>query len=136
MTSSTVPEGFRPIFAPGRYPEKIGPLYFKREGANYSYGFLADETHANFNGIIHGGMLMSFLDEALGQIVWRLVGKKRCAIISLNCDFIAAARPGDWIEIKADISKRGLSVVFIRGELLVDGNRILTADGIWKVMGE
>jgi len=135
MTSSAVPEGFRPVIAPGRYPEKIGPLYFKREGEDYSFGFLADETHANYHGVIHGGMLMSFLDEALGQIVWRLVGKKRCATISLNCDFIAAARPGDWIEIKADLSKRGLSVVFIRGELLVGGNRILTADGIWKVMG-
>ncbi|PHQ66901.1 MAG: thioesterase [Sneathiella sp.] len=135
MTYSAVPEGYRPVTAPGRYPEKIGPLYFKRTGEEYSYGFLADDSHANFHGVIHGGMLMSFLDEALGQIVWRLVGKKRCATISLNCDFIAAARPGDWIELKADLSKHGLSVVFIRGELLVDGNRILTADGIWKVLG-
>jgi acyl-coenzyme A thioesterase PaaI-like protein len=136
MISSSVPEGFRPFVSRGRFPDKIGPLYFRKEGEEYSYGFLADESHANGNGVIHGGMLMSFLDEALGQIIWRLLDKKRCATITLNFDFISSAKPGDWIELKAELSKKGIAVIFVRGELLVEGNRILTADGIWKVIGK
>jgi acyl-coenzyme A thioesterase PaaI-like protein len=135
MTRSPIPEGYRPFIADGTFPEIIGPLYFKREGDDYSYGFLAKKTHANGNGVIHGGMLMSFLDEALGQIVWRLIGKKRCATISLNCDFVASSKPGDWIDLKADLSRKGQAVIFIRGELLVNGRRIMTADGLWKVIG-
>ena len=136
MTLSSVPEGFRPFVSRGIFPEKIGPLYFKAEGENYTYGFLADESHANGNGVIHGGMLVSFLDEVLGQIVWRLLDKKRCATITLNCDFVSSAKPGDWIEVKAEISRRALAVVFVRGELLVRGERIMTADGIWKIIGK
>jgi acyl-coenzyme A thioesterase PaaI-like protein len=136
MTSSTIPDGFRPFLARGRFPEKIGPLYFRRDGDTYSYGFLADESHANAHGVVHGGMLMSFLDEALGQLVWRSVDKKRCATISLNCDFVSSAKPGDWVETKMEISRRGLSVVFMHGELQVEGKTILTADGIWKIIGK
>lgn len=136
MTRSAVPEGFRPFIARGTFPEKIGPLYFKVEGESYTYGFLANESHANGNGVIHGGMLISFLDEVLGQIVWRLLEKKRCATITLNCDFVSSAKPGDWIEVKAEISRRALAVVFVRGELLVRGERIMTADGIWKIIGK
>lgn len=136
MTLHTIPDGFRPFLARGRFPEKIGPLYFKREGESYSYGFLADESHANAHGVIHGGMLMSFLDEALGQVVWRAVNKKRCATISLNCDFVSSGKPGDWIETRMEISRQGLSVVFMHGELLAGEKTILTADGIWKIIGK
>lgn len=136
MTSSSIPEGFRPFASRGFFADKIGPLYFRHDDNGYSYGFLANDSHANGQGVVHGGMLMSFLDEVLGQTVWRLVDKKRCATISLNCDFISSAKPGDWIEARSELSRKGLSVIFIRGELLVRGDRILTADGIWKVIGK
>ncbi|TNE38223.1 MAG: PaaI family thioesterase [Alphaproteobacteria bacterium] len=136
MTSASIPEGFRPFAARSGYVDKIGPLYFKRDGEQYTYGFLADESHANANGIVHGGMMMSFLDEALGNIIWRLVGRKRCATISLNCDFVSAGRVGDWIEVNYEISRHGVSVVFIRGELVARGEKIMTADGIWKIIGK
>ena len=136
MTSSLIPEGFRPFASRGLFTEKVGPLYFKEDGDNYTYGFLADESHTNGNGVVHGGMLFSFLDEALGQIVWRSVDKQRCATITLNCDFVASAKPGDWIETRSEISRKGIAVVFVRGELLVRGERIMAADGIWKIIGK
>ncbi|WP_334128210.1 PaaI family thioesterase [Sneathiella sp.] len=136
MTLSSIPEGFRPFTSRGRYTEKIGPLYYKDDGENLTYGFLAEEGHANGNGIIHGGMLLSFLDEALGQIIWRSIDRQKCATISLNCDFLSAAKPGDWIEVRATINKRGLAVVFIHGELVVGERTIAVADGIWKILGK
>ncbi|MBO0332292.1 PaaI family thioesterase [Sneathiella sp. CAU 1612] len=136
MTSSSIPEGFLPFASRGRFTEKIGPLYYKPDGDSIIYGFLAEEGHTNGNGVIHGGMLISFLDEALGQIIWRALDKQRCATISLNCNFVASAKPGDWIETRAEISRKGMAVVFVRGELQVRGERILAADGIWKIIGK
>lgn len=136
MTLSSIPEGFRPFASRGRYTDKIGPFYCKQDGDKLTYGFLADESHANGNGIVHGGMLLSFLDEALGQIIWRSIDRQKCATISLNCDFLSAAKPGDWIEARGEISKRGLAVVFIRGELVVEDRTIAIADGIWKILGK
>ncbi|MEX0583651.1 MAG: PaaI family thioesterase, partial [Sneathiella sp.] len=131
-----IPEGFRPFPSRGLFTEKIGPLYLKTDGDNTVYGFLADESHTNGNGVVHGGMLLSFLDEVMGQNVWHAVDKKRCATITLNSDFVASAQPGDWIEARTKINRKGIAVVFVRGELLVGDKRILAADGIWKIIGK
>ena len=136
MTSSPIPEGFRPFESRGLFTEKIGPLYTKTDGDSTVFGFLADEGHTNSNGVVHGGMLLSFLDEAMGQLVWYALDKKRCATITLNSDFVASAKPGDWIEAHAKINRKGLAVVFVRGELLVGDQRIMAADGIWKIIGK
>lgn len=136
MTSSSIPEGFRLYGARSPFTSKIGPLYYKADGDDFIYGFLAEEGHTNSNGVVHGGMLFSFLDDILGHIVWRSLNKKRCATISMNCDFVASAKPGDWVEARSEISRKGMAVIFMRGELLVRGERILSADGIWKIIGK
>lgn len=135
MITDQIPEGYRRYEAPDRFPEKIGPLYFKREGEDYSFGFLVESGHTNANKILHGGMMMSFADEMMGHKVFRAVGKKPCATITLNFDFVAPAREGDWVHMKCSITRQGVSVVFVRSELYVGEQIILTADGIWKILG-
>ena len=137
MTVNSIPEGFKISKNRGPFADKIGPLYYKKEDdGSFRYGFLPDESHTNYNGIIHGGMMMSFADEMLGHKVWHAIGKKMCATISLNFDFIASAKQGDWVDLKCSITRKGMSVVFIRGELVVDDQVILTVDGIWKVFNK
>ena len=136
MTTSKIPEGYRIYQAPEMYPEKIGPLYFKKEGDQYQFGFLVEKGHCNFNGMLHGGMMMSFADEMMGHYVWNAVEKRRCATISLNFDFLAGAKQGDWIDLNCNITRKGMSVVFIRGELMIGDQIILTADGIWKIFNQ
>ena len=135
MTSSSIPEGYRLYKAPELFPEKIGPLYFKKEDNQFQFGFLVDKSHTNFNGKLHGGMMMTFVDEMMGHKVYNSIGRRPCATISLNFDFIAAAKEGDWVTLQSKITRQGLSVVFIRGELVVGDKIILTADGIWKIIG-
>ncbi len=136
MTAFTPPEGYREMLGPGTFRERIGPLYFKRDGEEYSYAFQALDYHTNGSGVIHGGMMMSFMDEILGVTAWRAIGKKRCATISLNSNFVAAVKTGDWLEAKARVVRRGISVMFLRGELLVSDQVVFTADGVWKVIGK
>ncbi len=135
MTVKNIPEGYRLYEAPDRFPEKIGPLYFKRDGEKYDFGFLVTKQHTNANKILHGGMMMSFADEMMGHKVFRAVGKKPCATISLNFDFVASAKEDDWVHMNCSITRQGVSVVFVRSELYVGERIILTADGIWKIFG-
>jgi acyl-coenzyme A thioesterase PaaI-like protein len=135
MTEQNIPAGYRLYEAPDRFPEKIGPLYFKRDGEQYDFGFLVTRQHTNANKILHGGMMMSFADEMMGHKVFRAVGKKPCATISLNFDFVAGAKEGDWVHMNCSITRQGVSVVFVRSELYVGERIILTADGIWKIFG-
>ena len=68
------------------------------------------------------------------QFEWRHNGlefQKRLA------DYCSAVRSklGDRIVGRATITRRTRSIVFIGGELSVAGKPILTATGIWKILG-
>jgi len=119
------------------FEHHVGPIWRrKRDDGVMVFGFRCAAHHVNPMGVVHGGMLMTFADHVLGALVWHRIGRRRCATVSLNCDFIAAARAGDWVEGAAEITRLGRSVVFVRGDLTVGGAPVLTANGVWKVFGE
>lgn len=131
-----VPDGFKLMTRPGGFEELIGPIYGRKDsGDQYRLAFRAAPHHTNPQGVIHGGMMMTVLDATLGIAVYRVIGKKRCATISLNCNFVASGQVGDWLETTATIVRRGRSVVFMRGELMCGDRLLMTGDGVWKVMG-
>jgi acyl-coenzyme A thioesterase PaaI-like protein len=114
----------------------IGPLWFKREGDDIVFGLRAEPKHCNLRGVVHGGMMMTLLDHVMGAHVWRVGGKAASATATLNTDFTAAARSGDWIEARSHITRQGTGLVFVTGGLSVDGKSIARASGIWKILGQ
>ncbi|SEO40329.1 uncharacterized domain 1-containing protein [Methylobacterium sp. UNC300MFChir4.1] len=110
----------------------VGPLRVR--GADGAYAFRADQKHANLIGVVHGGMLMSFADRALGETAMRAAGGANCVTIQLEMKFIDVGRLGGWIEISPQVVKRTGSLVFMRGDVR-DGTRLLaSADGVWKIL--
>ncbi|MGT2487590.1 PaaI family thioesterase [Methylobacterium oryzae CBMB20] len=110
----------------------VGPLHVR--GADGAYAFRADQKHANLIGVVHGGMLMSFADRALGETAMRAADGANCVTIQLEMKFIDVGRLGDWIEIRPQVVKRTGSLVFMRGDVR-DGTRLLaSADGVWKIL--
>jgi uncharacterized protein (TIGR00369 family) len=106
-----------------------------KDAGGVDLAFRVGEKHLNPNGIVHGGMLMTLADQALGIMVWRSIDQKPCATITLNCNFLAPAKLGDWLEARAEITRRGRSVVFVGGRIQCGDRVLLTAEGIWKVLG-
>lgn len=108
----------------------VGPLYV-REGV---YAFRAGQKHANLIGVVHGGMLMSFADRAMGVTAMAAADGANCVTIQLEMKFLDAGRMGDWITAHSFVVKRTGSMVFMRGEVR-DGDRLVaTADGVWKIL--
>lgn len=108
----------------------VGPLYLK-EGV---YAFRADQKHANLIGVVHGGMLMSFADRAMGVTAMAAADGANCVTIQLDMKFLDSGRMGDWITAHSFVVKRTGSMVFMRGEVR-DGSRLVaTGDGVWKIL--
>lgn len=136
MTADPTSQGWKVFAVTGGFEELVGPLYWRRDdGGAVRYGFRAAARHANPRGVVHGGMLMSFADYVLGSTVWVAVEKRPCATASLNCDFLAAAQVGDWIEGEAAVTRRGASLVFVQATLRTEEREVLTANGVWKILG-
>ncbi|MBX9701869.1 MAG: PaaI family thioesterase [Acetobacteraceae bacterium] len=129
--------GWKPLPAED-YPALIGPFWAKRESPEariWRYGFLAEKRHANLGGVVHGGMLMSFADDVLGMAVFEAAGRKFCTTVQLNTQFIAPARIGDFVEGRAEVLRATRSVVFVRGLLTAGDRTLVSAEGVWKILG-
>ena len=113
----------------------IGPFLAKREGEAWRYGFLAEERHLNKGGVVHGGMLMSFADDAFGMTVWEAAGRQLCTTVQLNTQFVAPVRAGEFVESRAEVLRRTRTLIFMRGVLLVGDRTVIHADGVWKILG-
>lgn len=117
------------------YPALIGPFLARRDGDGWRYGFVAEQRHLNLGGVVHGGMLVSFADDALGATVFHAAGRKPCTTVQLNTQFIAPVRLGELVEVRAEILRQTRTVVFVRGALEVAGRTVVHADGVWKILG-
>ncbi len=129
------PPGFTPIDH-SRFCATIGPIFERRDSdaaadAEVHRAFRAEERHTNAGGVVHGGMLSTFADVLLGQAAWQAARKPLVTVRLVN-DFIAPARPGDWVEGRAWPTRVGRTMVFVAGEVRVAGKVIMTITGNFK----
>ena len=61
-----VPEGYQALFRASPYVELIGPLYSRGQGAALRIALRAERKHCNQRGTVHGGILATLADIALG----------------------------------------------------------------------
>lgn len=113
----------------------VGPVWERPEADGPAFGFLAEARHLNRGGIVHGGMLMAFADEALGRLSVRSTSERRQATIQLDTHFVSAVRDGEFVEARCRIVRQTRSVNFLAGTLTVSGRVVVTANGIWKLTG-
>lgn len=126
------PDGFRPHPTPdGGLAELLGPLHSRRDGDVLRFGLACDGRHTNAMSAVHGGLLMTFADQVLGLTVQDALQTNRVATVSMNCEFVAGVRPGQWIEGTAKIVRVTASLVFVEGAIFRDEAVVLTASGVW-----
>jgi len=133
--SSEIPDGFMPIEKPSSFGQLIGPVYERvDEDGSFTRALQVEDKHTNLGGVVHGGVLMAFVDVIMGTISYRHACRPG-ASIRIVSDFVAPARIGDWLEGRGEVVKATKSVVFARGRLNVGGRTILTASGNYKLQG-
>ena len=122
----------------GGFTGLVGPFWRHRdENGAPSIGLIIEERHCNLHlGTLHGGVVMTFADIALGSGVSHALGHSRCATASLQTQFVAVARVGQLLTCKAEVVRASKQLVFVRGLVIADERIIANADGIWKVMDE
>jgi acyl-coenzyme A thioesterase PaaI-like protein len=135
MTES-IPEGFKPYPLTGGFVGHNGPYFWRQDATgSYEFGFQTDDRHGNPYGFVHGGAVLGFLDTLLGGAVFRET-KRRCATISLDSRFIAAAAPGVWITARTITKKVTRTFAFVDGEAF-DGDKLLvTAAAVFRIFEE
>jgi uncharacterized protein (TIGR00369 family) len=115
------------------FGDLAGPLWRKGDAV---FGFLAEQKHLNFNNVVHGGMMTTLADQAMGMTALRANGNRPHATIELNIQFIGAVRLHEFAEAHCEVVRSARSVIFMRATTLVGTRVVGIASGVWKVYGE
>ncbi len=108
-----IPEGFHKIKSKSPFTELVGPLYERRDAKGVTVGFQVSEMHKNRRGIVHGGMICTLADFAMGYAASSVSDPPRKLVTTtLSIDFAGNALPGDWIEARVDLYRPGKRVAF------------------------
>jgi len=132
---SKLPEGFEPIFRSSPYLELLGPIFNKKTENGLVIGLMAETKHCNAREQVHGGVLSSLADIALGYNA-AFSGDTVVPMVtaSLTIDYAGSAKLGDWIEIETDIQKVGRTMAFANCYFIVNSKRIARASGVFAVI--
>jgi acyl-coenzyme A thioesterase PaaI-like protein len=115
-------------------PAAIGVPWAKRIDNRWHYGLLTTAGHANPQGVLHGGILMTFADHGLSLLAWEAAQRAPCTTIQLNSHFLAPVMPGDFVELHGDVTRATKGLVFVRGIISVGDRDVAAVDGIWRVL--
>lgn len=91
----------------------------------------AADEHLNPHGTVHGGLIATMLDVAMGEAV-AAEGGKSPVTVSLTVTYLEPGRPGR-LEARADVRKRGKRLLVVEGEVVQDGDVVADALATFSV---
>lgn len=97
-------------------------------------GVLTQKMHANPLGIIHGGLVSTLADAAMGNAI-RASGRMGVTA-DYNVSFLAAAPIGEDLEAEGEVVKQGKNLIFVKAVVRSGEKLIATSQGTFFVLGE
>ncbi len=93
-----------------------------------------EEKHMNPNGVVHGGVLTTLMDESTGHAIVTIRGPEAMAetphaTVDMSVSFLSGARVGDELVCEARTLRLGRSIAFAEAEVRRKGSGDLIAKG-------
>jgi uncharacterized protein (TIGR00369 family) len=131
-----ISEGFTETRLIDPFELHVGPVFEAGEVGAKRFAFRVDERHVNKRGVVHGGMMMTFADAAIGQAVWDFTDRVSSVTMNMQAQFIGGARLGDLVEVQPELIRKTRALVFVRGDFTTGSRTLMTISSVWKLLGE
>lgn len=129
------PDGFVPARFSGNFLRDAGPYYLRKTDACTIVGLRVRQSHVNYVGVAHGGVLATLADVAL-SLQPHLLDPEGLPVttVSLTTNFLAAAKLGDWLEAECRIDRAGKRLAYTSGEIRCDGKVLMSMTGVFNLL--
>ncbi|MDA9508288.1 thioesterase [Bradyrhizobium sp. CCBAU 11386] len=135
MTSTDIPAGFEPHFRKAPLTDPWEPLYSKKTDKAVIIGLRLAKPHTNARGLIHGGLITSLADNAMGYSCALVTNWSTSFVtISLSIDFVGSAEIGQWLAVESEVIKTGSTICFAQCLIKADDTVIARASGTFRVV--
>lgn len=84
----------------------------------------AKEPHLNLLGIVHGGVLMSLLDNAMGLVVMLASANERMVTANMNTQFLASSK-GGLLHCEAELVHRTDRTLTLQAQVKDESGKLL-----------
>jgi uncharacterized protein (TIGR00369 family) len=135
MEVSAAPLGFAPHFKRSPVTDPWEPIFSCRHETGVQLGLWVREAHCNSRGFLHGGVIAALADNAMGLSCVGVQASARSAVtVSLNVDYLATAKPGQWLQIAPRVVKCGRTLGFADALITADGEPIARATATFRML--
>ena len=115
-----------------QYSQLLGTLETQNKDNKDYYRMFVDRSHLNSGKFAHGGFLMSFLDNVMGNAAYKSFNNTACVTISMSIHFTQSASLGDELIGHPIIEKKTKTLSFVKCQVFSKDNLIVSGSGIWK----
>lgn len=113
------------------FPEHVGLQVHELAEGEGRVLLDAGDRHLNAHGTVHGGVLASMIDAAMGGAA-RASGGEQPVTVSLTVTYLEPARPGH-LQATARVRKRGKRLLVVEAEVRQDDDVVADALGAFAV---
>lgn len=125
-TASRKPTDSWPL---GPFLESLRAEPLSSEKGLATWRLTVEEQHLRTHGILHGGVVATLLDTAMGRAVSTLCREDQCAVTAqLNVNFLRPSWSGETLTVTGEVQHSGRQTAVARGE-------IRTATGVLVATG-
>jgi uncharacterized protein (TIGR00369 family) len=113
--------------AAGGFAERLGAVAEAAEDGSARMSFRADEEHLNQAGTLHGGVLATLVDTAMGAAVRSAADDEDVPATSqLTVTYLRPGKPGE-LEVTARVRTRGEHLTVCEADVEQDGKSLVHA---------
>jgi acyl-coenzyme A thioesterase 13 len=129
------PPGFHPVPRRSGFLDLVGPLLVDDTDPRAPvYGLRVGEHHTNSRGGVHGGVLTTLADVALGYGSLAAHGEFLTLVTaSLTIDYTGTAAVGDWLEARTSLKRMGSRLAFASCEIVASSRPVASCSGVFSV---
>jgi uncharacterized protein (TIGR00369 family) len=135
MTTTEIPQGFERHTRQSPLTDPWEPLYSRRTERAVIIGLRLAKPHTNARGLIHGGLIATLADNAMGHsCVYRIGETSSLVTIGLAVDFVGTAQVGQWLTVEPEVIKTGSTICFAQSLIKADDVVIARANATFRVV--
>lgn len=85
----------------------------------------------NASGGVHGGLIATLLDSAMGKAVRAEIGDEKTAVtVQLSITYLEGGKPGDVLSAKAEVNKVTKTLALVEADVLRESDGQTLAHGL------
>lgn len=130
-----IPAGFERHDRRSPMTDPWEPLYRRLSGDTLVLGLRAGPAHCNSRGFVHGGLISTLADNAMGLSCARRLGDLASLVtVNLTVDFLGPAHTGQWLEFDTAFVRPGGTLCFTQAFVTADGQPCARANAVFRVV--